>query len=47
MPDGSRASNQVNEGDRVLFGNYAGMEVIVDDDEILIMSEDEVLAVMD
>ena len=47
LPDGSRASNQVNEGDRVLFGNYAGMEVIVDDDEILIMSEDEVLAVMD
>ena len=45
LADGTRARHQVSEGDRVLFGSYAGTEVIVDGEELLIMSEDEILAV--
>jgi chaperonin GroES len=47
LPDGERAKNQVSEGDRVLFTSYAGTEVEVDGDELLIMSEGDVLAVLD
>ena len=46
LADGTRAKHQVNEGDRVLFGSYAGAEVLVDGEQLLIMSEDEILAVM-
>jgi len=46
MPDGSRAAHQVAEGDRVLFADYAGTEVVVDGEELLIMEENEILAVV-
>jgi chaperonin GroES len=39
--------HQVNEGDRVVFSSWAGTEVVVDNDEVLIMSEDDILAVLD
>ena len=45
--DGSRCEPQVSEGDRVLFSSYAGTEITVDDEKLLIMSEDDVLAVME
>ncbi len=47
LDDGNRAAFQVKEGDRVLFSSYAGNEVSVDGDEYLIMSEDDILAVID
>jgi chaperonin GroES len=47
LPDGERASHQVQEGDRVLFTSYAGTDVLVDDEELLIMSEDDILAILD
>lgn len=47
LPDGSRTTPQISEGDRILFANYAGSEVVVDDDELLVMSEDDILAVLD
>ncbi len=47
LKDGSRAAPQVSEGDRVLFTSYAGTEVTVDDEDLLIMSEDDLLAVFD
>ena len=47
LKDGTRAETQVSDGDRVLFASYAGMEVAVDDEDLLIMSEDDVLAVLD
>ena len=46
LDDGSRAEFQVAEGDRVLFNSYAGTEIEVDGDMLLIMSESDVLAVM-
>jgi chaperonin GroES len=47
LSNGQRIPHQVQEGDRVLFGRYAGTEVIVDDEEVLIMNEDEILAVIE
>jgi len=47
LKDGTRAPSQVREGDRVLFTSWAGTEVLVDDEELLIMSEDDILAVME
>ena len=38
---------EVKVGDRVLFGSYAGTEVKADDEELLIMSEDDLLAVVE
>ncbi len=46
MADGTRAKHQVSEGDRVVFGSYAGTEVAVDGEQLLIMSEDEILAIV-
>lgn len=46
MEDGRRQPPQVAEGDRVLFSSYAGAEISVDGDELLILSEDEILAVI-
>ncbi len=47
LPNGSRVPHQVREGDRVVFSRYAGTEVVVDNEEVLIMGEDEILAVLD
>ncbi len=46
LPNGRRCQHQVSEGDRVLFDSYAGTEVTVNGEELLIMSEDEILAVL-
>lgn len=47
LSDGRRSSPQVAEGDRVLFSSWAGSEVVVDGDELLIMNEDDVLAILE
>lgn len=47
LEDGSRAKFQVKKGDKVLFTSYAGNEITVEKDEYLIMSEDDVLAIID
>jgi chaperonin GroES len=47
LDNGKRAAFQVNEGDRVLFTSYAGTEVTIDGEEYLIMTEDDILAVVE
>ena len=47
LENGKRAAFQVKEGDRVLFTSYGGQEVTVDGDEFLILTEDDILAVVD
>jgi chaperonin GroES len=47
LDSGKRAAFQVREGDRVLFTSYAGTEVNIDGEEYLIMTEDDILAVVD
>lgn len=45
--DGKRGTLQLKKGDRVLFTSYAGTEVKFGGEEFLIMSEDDVLAVVE
>jgi chaperonin GroES len=47
LESGKRAAFQVKEGDRVLFTNYAGNEVKIGNEEYLIMTEDDILAVIE
>jgi chaperonin GroES len=47
LDSGKRAGFQVKVGDRVLFTSYSGTEVNVDGDDYLIMTEEDVLAVVD
>jgi chaperonin GroES len=44
--DGERIPMEVKEGDRVLYGKYAGTEVTVDGRELLIIKESDVLAIL-
>ncbi len=43
---GERMALQVKVGDKVLFGKYAGTAVKVDGQELLIMREEDLLAVI-
>ena len=45
-PEGDSMDMQVEEGDKVLFGQYSGIEVKVNGEEHLILREDEILAVV-
>jgi len=36
----------VKEGDRILFGKYAGTEIKIDGEEFLILREEEVLGIL-
>jgi chaperonin GroES len=47
LDSGKRAPFQVKVGDRVLFSSYSGNEVTLDGKEYLIMTEDDILAVVD
>ena len=47
LDTGKRAKFQVKEGDRVLFTSYGGQEVTVDGEEYLILTEEDILAVVD
>ena len=46
LENGGRAKFQVKIGDTVLFSSYGGTEVKIDDEEYLLMSEDDILAVI-
>jgi len=46
LDSGERAKLQLKKGDRIIFSSYAGTEVTVDGDELLIMSEEDVLAIV-
>lgn len=47
LDDGSRSEFQVKVGDHVLFSSYAGETIKVGDDELLLMREDDILAIID
>jgi len=46
LEDGTKLALDVKEGDKVLFGKYSGTEIRIDGEEVLIVREDEVLAVL-
>jgi len=47
LENGNRAPAVVKVNDRVLFSSYAGNEVTIDGEEYLLMSEEDILAVVD
>lgn len=47
LENGTRISIDLKAGDRVLFGKYAGTEVKLDGEELLILREDDVLGVVE
>ena len=47
LENGDKAKFTVKKGDEILFTSYAGTELKIDGEEVLIMSEDDVLAVVE
>lgn len=45
LENGRTLAPEVKPGDKILFGKYAGTDLKIDGDEVLIVREDEVLAV--
>jgi len=45
--DGVLVSNQVKAGDRVLFGKHAAIPVKIDGEELHILREDDVMAIVE
>ncbi|MGN0407400.1 MAG: co-chaperone GroES [Bacteroides sp.] len=44
---GQNAAMQVKEGDKVIVGEYAGTEIKLDDEEFVIVSQSDILAVVE
>lgn len=47
LEDGSRSTLQVKPNDRVIFSSYAGEQFKINDEELLLMREDDILAVIE
>ena len=45
--DGKTVALQVKTGDRVLFAKYAGTEIKIEGEEHLILSEEEILGILE
>ncbi len=47
LDNGDRRALDVKVGDRVLFGKYSGTEVKVSGEEVLVMREEDIMAVIE
>jgi len=47
LEDGTRAAPSVKKGEEVIFASYAGTEIKLDGEELIIMAEDDILAVVE
>jgi chaperonin GroES len=47
LDNGEVRALDVNVGDKVLFGKFSGTEVKVGEDEVLVMREDDIMAVIE
>ena len=47
LDNGQVRALQVKVGDKVLFGKYAGTEVKIDGDEIVVMREEDIMGVIE
>jgi chaperonin GroES len=47
LEDGSVRALDVKVGDKILFGKYSGTEVKVDGDDLLVMREEDIMAVIE
>jgi chaperonin GroES len=46
LDNGTKLALDVKVGDKILFGKYSGTDIKIDGEEVLILREDEVLAVL-
>ena len=46
IENGNKIDMTVKEGDTVLYGKYAGTEITLDNDDVLIMRESDILGVV-
>jgi chaperonin GroES len=46
LENGSKVPLDIKVGEKILFGKYSGTEVKIDGEDVLILREDEVLAVL-
>ncbi|KAB2923676.1 MAG: co-chaperone GroES [Bacteroidetes bacterium] len=44
--DGKKVQMEVKVGDKVLYGKYSGTEITIDGQEVLIMRESDIFAIM-
>jgi chaperonin GroES len=44
--DGKRIAMEVSQGDKVLFAKYAGTEIKMDGEKLLILRESDILAIL-
>ena len=47
LDNGDTRALDVKAGDQILFGKYSGTEVKVDGEDLLVMKEDDVMAVIE
>jgi chaperonin GroES len=47
LEDGSVRALDVKVGDKILFGKYSGTEVKVDGEDLIVMREEDILAVIE
>ena len=47
LANGDQRSLDLKVGDEVLFGKYSGTEVKLDDEELVVMREDDIMAVIE
>ena len=46
LESGEKAKPSVKKGDEIIFASFAGTEITVDGEELLIMSQDDILAIV-
>ena len=46
LENGTKVALDVKVGDKILFGKYSGTDIRIDGEDVLILREDEVLAVV-
>jgi len=46
LDDGKREQMDLKQGDKVLYAKYAGTEFKLDDEELLIVSQKDILAIV-
>ena len=47
LENGEKRALDINVGDTILFGKYSGTEVKVDGEELLVMREEDIMAVIE
>ena len=47
LDSGERAALEVKPGDRILFGKYSGSDIKIEGEEYLILTEDEILGILE